>query len=485
MVCKRAFCSLHGVTKNRVDRLCKHLSENATPPCDRRGKHETRPNKIPQHIVAQVDAHIRSFPRRKSHYSRSNNGKRYYLSSDLSVKQMHLLYLQKYEPVVYLNIEAGRETGNPQVSYDFYYRYFNTHFNMSFGKPRTDTCQECDMLDKKQNSCKTKEESRDIKNQKELHLRRAEKFYQRLKEMSTCAKNETNVETICFDYQKNMPLPSTPSCDMFYSRQLWEYSFCIHVASTGHSYFYMYDETCGKKTPSEVISFLHHFIRNILDKNVEIVYIFSDNCSAQNKNHSMVQYLYTLVFNETFKKIVHMFPVPGHSFLPCDRSFGIVEKQKKKHERLYLPSDWEKLVKGTSKKFHVINVTQDLFLNFPFHFKKLFNTNVKSSDKSKYSISKYRSFEYSAEHKDVVRCSTSLSDLITYDFKIKKPGAILTFPEDKLYNAPLSIKSEKYKDVMKLSRKYVPPSDMWFYNQLTCDKTRKDATSSSSEGESE
>lgn len=46
----------------------------------------------------------------------------------------------------------------------------------------------------------------------------------------------------------------------------------------------MYDETIAKKDQNEVISFLNYFINNILSKSVTQLYLFSDNCSAQNKN---------------------------------------------------------------------------------------------------------------------------------------------------------------------------------------------------------
>ncbi|CAH1102846.1 unnamed protein product [Psylliodes chrysocephalus] len=64
------------------------------------------------------------------------------------------------------------------------------------------------------------------------------------------------------------------------------------------------------------------------------------------------------------RQIIHQFSEPGHSFLPCDRCFGLIEKEKRKKEIVYLPYDWINLVKKTSKKFRVIEVKQDMILNF-------------------------------------------------------------------------------------------------------------------------
>ena len=40
----------------------------------------------------------------------------------------------------------------------------------------------------------------------------------------------------------------------------------------------------------------------------------------------MVNYLQILVLNGRFDKVVHRLPVRGHSYLPCDSDFGVIEK---------------------------------------------------------------------------------------------------------------------------------------------------------------
>ncbi|CAH1993123.1 unnamed protein product [Acanthoscelides obtectus] len=149
IVCKKAFCSLHGVSKNRVSQIAKNLTLGSImSPSDKRGKHSNRPNKISEEIIAQIEEHIRSFPRRKSHYSREDNQKRYFLSPELNIATMHRLYLQKYEPEKYALLDDGKilKDIKPVVTYDFYHRQFNLNHNLSFGHPRSDTCQKCDRL---------------------------------------------------------------------------------------------------------------------------------------------------------------------------------------------------------------------------------------------------------------------------------------------------------------------------------------------------
>ena len=71
-----------------------------------------------------IREHIKQFPRRKSHYSRSSNRKREYLDEGLSISCMYRLYLDKNEP------EAGRD---PQAKEWLYRNIFNEEFNLTFG----------------------------------------------------------------------------------------------------------------------------------------------------------------------------------------------------------------------------------------------------------------------------------------------------------------------------------------------------------------
>lgn len=82
-VCKQAFCSLHGISRKRVERIVIRIQEHVPAPKDMRGKHLNRPNRIPEDILHQVDTFIQSFPKRRSHYSRNKNENKFYLSPEL------------------------------------------------------------------------------------------------------------------------------------------------------------------------------------------------------------------------------------------------------------------------------------------------------------------------------------------------------------------------------------------------------------------
>ena len=57
------------------------------------------------------------------------------------------------------------------------------------------------------------------------------------------------------------------------------------------------------------------------------------------------------------KSVQHKFVATGHSFLQCDRDFGLIEKKKKK-KILYGGADLKSLIRGARNvPFDVINMT--------------------------------------------------------------------------------------------------------------------------------
>ena len=45
--------------------------------------------------------------------------------------------------------------------------------------------------------------------------------------------------------------------------------------------------------------------------------------------------------------VVLEFMVPGHSYLPCDRKFGVLEKKFKDKDNLYTPEEYRTIIDGT------------------------------------------------------------------------------------------------------------------------------------------
>lgn len=270
-----------------------------------------------------------------------------------------------------------------------------------------------------------------------------------------------------------MPLPKTTSTDVFYKRQLWVHNFGITSAKNPRTHCFMYPESVAKKTSNEPISFLKFYIENIMDPTIRILYVFSDNCVAQNKNHALLQFYYTLIKSGRFDKIIIRFPEPGHSFMPCDRAFGIIEKNLRKADRVYVP-EYYKIVKNTSSSFSVVPVNKEMVFNMVEHLNRFFSKAPticnEGSRPKKFLITRPRIFIFDSE-----LISTTGTLLVSAGegspferVQMYATELVSLTGAKNAYIGALPIKPLKYRDVISLAKNYVPLNDSLFYNDLVC-----------------
>lgn len=346
-VCYKAFKSIHGITKGKLEFLQKSLKESGVSPTDGRGKHGHH-KKLKEDIHAIVYDHINSFKARLSHYSMRDTQKKY-LPEELNITKMFNMFKEKNSGV--------------QVSYDSYKLIFNTKFNLSFGYPRTDTCSTCDEFNAKLRCLHAEKDALEIREltlQNELHKRKAEAFYDRKRSAKRQSRKSSNYVTIAMDFQKNVYVPNISTNDVYWLRQLSLYSFNIHVLSTGQSLFYTYPQTIAKKGANEVISFLFHFITNHLDEKTTHLHIFCDSAGGQNKNFAMFKFMHYIVHSaKLLESIKITYPERGHSYLECDKNMGLVNLKT----RMEHPDEWIDVLKSSRSRpapFEVINVSQNI-----------------------------------------------------------------------------------------------------------------------------
>ena len=109
---------------------------------------------------------------------------------------------------------------------------------------------------------------------------------------------------------------------------------------------HLWDETEGGRGSQEVASLLAKHIRQEA-KNHSHVILYSDSCTGQNRNIKVASTLMNLVLDPklSIKVIDHKFLVSGHSFLPNDQDFGVIESASRKCIQIFTPEDWLQVVK--------------------------------------------------------------------------------------------------------------------------------------------
>nr|CAH7761221.1 unnamed protein product [Callosobruchus chinensis] len=95
-------------------------------------------------------------------------------------------------------------------------------------------------------------------------------------------------------------------------------------------------------------SAVYHCLKNFHFKgSIQTVRLFADGCGGQNKNGTMMAMLSSWLLNDapkTLNSIEIVFPIVGHSFMPPDRVFGLVEKSLKKKSMIINPEEYDEVI---------------------------------------------------------------------------------------------------------------------------------------------
>ena len=354
-VCKTTFLSVLGVSAGRVDRVLQSSRQNGgIPQTDRRGRYVQSRHTIPTSCTEAVMEHIKSFPVNESHYTRAHSESRRYLSPSLTLAAMYKLY-----------VDRCAETGMSPVK-EWYYRHiFNTKFNLSFHPPRKDTCKRCD-VHKVQLAAATadddKEKIKALKAEHELHLRKAEAVRTLL---NVEGNKSAGHEAFTFDLQKVLSLPKLSTNEVYYCRQLSVYNFGINSLTSKKSQFYVWDETVASRGAEDIGSCLLKYCLDKAGSGVKSFSVYSDACGGQNRNYKIALLWMHVCSVTNVDTIDHRFMISGHSYLPNDSDFGIIERATRKCSELYVPEQWCEIMENCNKKnpFTVVRMKQDMFVS--------------------------------------------------------------------------------------------------------------------------
>lgn len=348
-VCKEFFKKNFCVSDGRLTRALCRKEQGDTPSRDQRGK-KTPYNKTSDAKVEAVTNFIDKFPRYQSHYSRKKNPNLCYLAPTLNLSIMYNLYKS--------------ESDNP-VSLFVFRDIFRKKFNLSFHAPVSDSCRRCDEYEQKLKSELCETVLTNLKFEKDLHLRKAESARAGMTFDAELGKlPENDVTVIAFDLMSTLPTPHLSTGVCYYKRQLWTYCLGIHNLSNNQAHMYVWHEAIASRGPQEIGSCLKHYIENYVKTSKLVMY--SDQCGGQNRNIKLSLICNYVIQNKisNVKQIDHKFLVSGHSYLACDRDFGVIEKNKKNYNDIYIPGDWVKVISSSRKHnpFKIVEMKSENFI---------------------------------------------------------------------------------------------------------------------------
>lgn len=402
-VCKKTFMDTFAISKKKIDILVSKKKMGETSFVDRRTNH--RLPKFTEEDRLLVRTHINLIPRDVGHYSRAKSNKEY-ISPDLNIHRLFKAFQEMHR--------------NSAVTYKFYRSVFIKDFpNVCFRRPRVDTCNLCDKLQCEIRANIASSQTASMK--LELHHRKAEKSRSLMNEdMIESQQPGSEKCSLSMDLQQVMFVPTLTHADMFYASQLSCYNFGIHIGDTNDAYMYMWHEGVSGRGSNEIASCLLHLLNSGITQKKHLV-IWCDNCGGQNKNKVLLFTMIFLVANGLVASIEQRFLVSGHSFIPCDRDFALIEKRKRVM-KAFVPADLHEVVASAryNPPFKIVDMTQHGFWDLKSAAERFLNT-------TKLKISRAVALRVESSRPCFIKLYTSFSDVASWDeINVLKKGETLT-----------------------------------------------------------
>lgn len=360
-VCKTTFFNTLGITdqslRTAYDKLKTGNEGNLR---DLRGTVMSPISDLKQLRKSYVLAHMKSFPLMESHYCRANNSKQY-LSSDLTVKKMYDLYLEK--------MEEDQMDSSLIVSLKIYEHTFVRDTELSFNKIKKDACDVCVAF---QNAPQHIRTSTMLQHKKHLSMKDAARHRKNQHKLDASA-SERNIIAAVYDFEKGIQIPRAEASSFYYKRKLTVHNFTIYDLTSKKSNNYCYDESLSGVGPNEVCSCLWMYINEKIKEHATDFRFISDNCRGQNKNR-FVFFFYAYCSATFHVDISHTFLVHGHTENEGDSVHSTIERGLKK-QSIFVPDEFYEIIKTSSRKnkHNVIKVDVENLLNFKVvHFFLIF-----------------------------------------------------------------------------------------------------------------
>lgn len=231
----------------------------------------------------------------------------------------------------------------------------------------------------------------------------------------------------------------------------------------------MWDESLASRGAQEIGSCLLHYLRNFVQHKNLIMY--SDQCGGQSRNIKMALLCHMITDSPEFtvERIDHKFYISGHSYLPCDRDFGLVTRQKKYFPNIYIPSHWKDVVLAArkSKPFKIVEMKREDFVSTKNLEKNICNRKV-ATDGSKMEWLKIQWLLFHKIHPYTIYFKYSNNDDVLFastDLKKRTSKALTECELEQMYPKGRAITKEKKKDLLSLMD-FVPPIYHTFYENL-------------------
>lgn len=395
-----------------------------------------------KHKNIYLNTFFNKLPKLPSHYCRKSSKKLYLQTEINSISQLYKIYCD--------NCMTDKEEPLCRKSFD---NNFSLK-NLSIFSPKKDQCDKCCQYNTKnlpeeeyQRHLLKKNQARDEKSNDKISVKAGECH------LFTC------------DLMAVQLLPYSQASSIYFKMKLAVHNYTVYNLSTHESTCYWFDESQTELVASTFASCLIDIIEETLNKCLKPVIIYSDGCTAQNRNCVMSNALLHLSIKYNIS-ITQKFLEKGHTQMECDSVHSVIERKLKKTD-YYLPSQLSQLTKeARSHPFpYISKLLQFDFFSDYSNKKLMFYESIRPGNiASDPVVTELRVIQYCPSGIILykINYNDSFKELPRRPKKID-PEHILKFP--KLHQSPKKISLDKWNDLQSL-RSIMPYDCHSFYDAL-------------------
>lgn len=437
-VCRNTFLKVLNITKHRVIGVFNKFKKGSSHvPVETRGGNHKEAKFGPKREA--VRSFICSLKACESHYSRGKSS-RVYLPSELSISKLWKMFNEgKLE--------------SEMVTESLFRKVFCTSFNIGFSNPAVDECSTCIELQHRMSIEKGEAQKAELQFKMQLHKKQAQCFFEHLRE------KPPGCFLMSFDCQKNLVLPKVSDQIAYYSRQLYCYNLSVVKGLSTDSLnpknvsIYSWTEDQAKKSSNEVASIVYNELRTVDLSGCTSVRLVADGCGGQNKNVNILSMCTKWLACDAPKTVMNVdiiYPVTGHSFLPSDRVFGLIERDLKNNKTIIYKEDYH----AVFEKYGTLKLIERDWT--PLDWKEKSKVCVKSASQLHFKISNCRRvmLRKTKSGKVVIRGEMAYNLQTGRERPIYKAGYGSEDINPPVIPTGVPLKAAKLQDVAKLLEKH-------------------------------
>ena len=242
---------------------------------------------------------------------------------------------------------------------------------------------------------------------------------------------------------------------------------------------FVWDEVTAARGSDEIASCIMKWlnVREAEGANFEVLRIFCDNCAGQNKNLFVILSALRILHAKKLFRIEIVFMISGHSFLPCDRSFGVIEKRLRLSSLIHTTEDYVSAIKDAARpRYEVIPMKREEFfdvkqlINYvtkrqtPVSFSKACQLVVTHKYKEGYIIKTDHNLQDTPNNVHHCRLMKGAKKYSPKMFNLADVQLVPKYPEERLLN------EQKVNDLQRLMQFLGPFSKNWMRDLLSRQK---------------